>query len=230
MKKGFIFLILCGLLMALPLFAEDARVYNFEKLIIDAEIQPDGSMLVREERTVNFREGQFNGLYQWIKTKNELSIGELLIEDIQVEEKGQPYVFNPGSTYGPPGTYFIKKEPGQVYIDWSFKAARERRTFVLKYKVLNAVGVFPDVAELYYQFVGAEWEKPVEQVIVNLTLPAGAQPGEVRAWGHGPLHGNVQIKNSQKISWEIQPLPEKTFLEGRVTFPSQLIPAGKKIS
>ncbi len=215
----FLILFLGGILLAFPLLADDSRRYEFEKLNITAEVLVDGSILVTEERTVDFQEGEFHGLYQWIKTERGL-----VIDEIVVEEKGQPYEFNPGSTYGPAGTYLAQKEADQIYIDWSFDAtAPQLRTFVLKYRVLNAVKLYSDVAELYYQFIGDEWEKPVQQVSVNLLLPAGAQKSEIRAWGHGPLHGEVQIENSQHVNWQINPLPEKTFLEGRVTFPPQLV-------
>lgn len=215
----FFLIVLGGILLGFPLLAEDSRSYEFENLDITAKVLVDGSMLVTEERTVNFQEGEFHGLYQWIKTERGL-----VIDEVVVEEKGQPYEFNPGSTYGPTGTYLVKKEADQIYIDWSFDAtAPQRRTFVLKYRVFNAVKLYSDVAELYYQFIGDEWEKPVQQVSVDLFLPAGAQKSEIRAWGHGPLHGEVQIVNSQNVKWQIAPLPEKTFLEGRVTFPPQLV-------
>lgn len=213
-------IILCGLMTALPLMADDGRVYEFTDLNITAEVLPDGSMLVSEERTVNFQKGKFNGLYQSIKTGQGIAI-----EDIIVEENGRPYQFNPGSTYGPAGTYFVERKSDRIHVDWSFEAyGPETRTFVLKYKVVNAVKVYSDVAELYFQFVGDEWEKPVQKVLVTLRLPAGAQKEEIRAWGHGPLHGNVRIENAEQVTWNVAPLPGRTFLEGRVAFPPQLVP------
>jgi len=218
-------LIFCGLLLAYPLMADDTRVYEFTNLNITAEVLPDGAMLVSEERTVNFQKGKFSGLYQWIKLDQGIAI-----EDIVVEENGRAYQFNPGSTYGPAGTYFLKRETDRLYVDWSFEAyGPETRTFVLKYKVLNAVKAYSDVAELYYQFVGAEWEKPVQKILVTLRLPAGAQKEEIRAWGHGPLHGDVRIENAEQVTWQIAPLPGRTFLEGRVAFPPQLVPEIKTV-
>lgn len=214
-----LFIIMAGILLAFPLWADDSRKYEFEKLNITAEVLADGTMLVTEERTVNFQKGEFHGFYQWIKTERGMEIDEVV-----VEEKGQPYAFNPGTTYGPAGTYLVKREPEQTYIDWSFDVtAPEQRTFILKYRVSNAIKLYIDVAELYYQFIGDQWEEPVEQVSVNVFLPAGAHKSEIRAWGHGPLHGEVQIVNSQNINWQIAPLPENNFLEGRVTFPPQLV-------
>ncbi|OEF96603.1 DUF2207 domain-containing protein [Desulfuribacillus alkaliarsenatis] len=202
-------------------FAEhaEARSYSFPELNIEAEILEDGSMLVTEERTANFN-GSFYGLYQWIYTQP----GEEIV-DIIVLENGQPYEFNPGTEFGPPGTYLVDSQPESVYIDWSFEATDEQRTFTLQYRVLNVVRVHEDVAELYYQFIGDDWEVGVEQVEINLKLPEGAQENDIRAWGHGPLHGNVTINNTQLVTWDIDRLSARASLTGRVTFPVELVPA-----
>lgn len=218
------FIFFSGVGLASPLFATSHnKEYKFENLTINAEIKPDGSMLMEEQYTVLFK-GEFNGLYRKINNTKGIKI-----TDIVVEENSTAYQFNPGSTYGPPGTYYLKQQPEYVYVDWSFKATNERRTFKLKYTVLNAVDAYEDIAELNYRFIGDEWEQPFENVKVNLSLPPGAKLEEVRAWGHGPLYGNAKIIDACNIMWEISPLPEKTFLEGRVTFPLELIPGVKKL-
>jgi uncharacterized membrane protein len=195
-----------------------APSYRFLRLEIEAEVLEDGSMTVSEYRTVQFT-GSAQGMYQWI---NKTPGMEVL--DARVEEDGIPYEYNPGSPYGPAGTYFIRDEPGRFYIDWSFQAYSETRTFVLSYRVANAVLVHEDVAEVYYKFVGDEWEAGTEQVRVRLILPPGAEREDLRAWGHGPLHGEVSIVGFREVVWEANPLPANTFLEGRVTFPTGLVP------
>ena len=191
---------------------------KFLKLNISAEIMEDGSMVVAEERSAAFN-GTFSGLYQWIYKQPGVEI-----VDVHVEEQGRFYKFNPGETYGPPGTYYIHDRPDRFFVDWSFAATDELRTFTLHYRVMNAVKVHNDVAELYYKFVGDEWSVATEDVSVRLLLPAGAQPQDIRAWGHGPLHGEVSIVSGREVTWQISPLPAETFLEGRVTFPPQLVP------
>ena len=121
----------------------EARSYKFLKLVITAEILEDGSMVVAEERTTAF-EGVYTGLYQWIYKDPGVEI-----VDVSVAENGIFYEFNPGTTYGPAGTYYITAEPGRFYVDWSFEAGNEVRTFTLRYRILNAVQVHNDVAELY---------------------------------------------------------------------------------
>lgn len=193
------------------------RNYDFPHLLIEARILEDGTVQIRETRTVAF-EGRYTGLFQWIRLNQGLEI-----TDIHVGEPANPYQYNPSHDIGPSCTYFAERRGNQMYIDWSFEAADEVRTFVVSYTVHNAVLAHDDVAEFYYQFVGSEWEKGVKEAEVVLYLPPGAAKDQIRAWGHGPLHGVVEIVDNQTVRWIVDDLPAETMLEGRVAFPLSLV-------
>ncbi len=222
-KIGLLSLLL-GLLLALtaaPGVAE-ARSLSMQQVTVDAEVLPDASMQVTEKLTVKFS-GQWNGFY--IKIPQ----GDSPITDVVVREKGKPYTFNSGSTYGPPGTFLLKNEGSQKVIDWSISAKDEVRTFDVSYLVKNAVKVHADVAELYRKFISEANGNQIAAVQINLKLPAGAEkyrPGEdIRIWGHGPLNGEVNFAGSDKVVWQVKNLPAYTFVEGRVVMPAALLSA-----
>lgn len=198
--------------------ARAERSYSIDRVEMAAEVLPDGSMQVSEQYTVHFH-GTYSGMFRWIYKRSGMSV-----VDVAVEEGGMSYRLNPETQPGPADTFFVEDGPDRVKMDWSFDATDQVRTFILRYRVLNAVVVHDDVAELYYKFFGEESDHPFEHATVRLTLPAGAELGDVRAWGHGPLHGNVEIKSPQAIVWDVAPLPAYTFLEGRVVFPPTLVP------
>lgn len=195
-----------------------ARDYSFPQLLINIQVEPDGSFRVTEERTAHFQ-GRYTGMFQWINLRDQMRISDVTVSDNQ-----GTYARNPVEEVGPARTFYLQRQNNQVYIDWSFVAQDETRTFTIEYTVKNAIVVHDDVAELYYQFVGEQWEKGVEQVKVTLHLPGRAPGDQLRAWGHGPLHGEVTIIDEQTIEWEIQELAANTMLEGRVTFPPELVP------
>ncbi len=201
----------------LPTTAE-ARTYSFPSVEIRASVLPDGSMEVIERRTVDF-DGRFSGMYMWIR-----ETGRTRVDSIRVLEDGDEYTLNPENSPGPAGTYFVRQETDQVYIDWSFEARDESRTFTVEYTMLDVVRVHDDVAELYHQFIGDSWDTGTDAASVLLTLPGGAERDDLRAWGHGPLHGEVVIEDGAQIRWVAEPLPANTFLEGRITFPPTLVP------
>lgn len=214
-----------GFVLSLSLFpgvalAERSLIMN--QLIVDAQVLPDASMRVTERITVDFS-GQWNGFY--IKIPQ----GDTPIREVTVNENGQPYQFNPGTEYGPPGTYLTKTEGNQILIDWSIAASDEVRTFDVTYRVINAVKIHSDTAELYRKFVGEANSNKIAKVQVNLKLPAGAeqykQGEEIRIWGHGPLTGEVNFAGPDTVVWAVNDLPANTFLEGRVVMPPALFSA-----
>ena len=164
-------------------------------------------MRVTEQLTIKFS-GQWNGFY--IKIPQ----GNTPIQEVVVREKGKPYTFNPGRDYGPPGTYLLKTESDKIVIDWSISALNETRTFEVSYRVLNAVKLHDDVAELYRKFIGDANPEKIAEVQVHLQLPAGAagykQGEEIKIWGHGPLQGEVNFAGPEKVTWQVKNLPAYT--------------------
>jgi len=214
--------LLLGIFLSLTLFSYTAlagRSLTMEQVVVEAQVLPDASMQVTERITVNFS-GQWNGFY--IKIPQ----GNTPIKDVKVAEKGKSYTFNPGTEYGPAETYLTKIENNNIVIDWSIKASDEVRTFDVSYRVINAVKINSDTAELYRKFMGEANGNKIAHVQVNLKLPPGAeqykQGEEIRIWGHGPLNGAVAFNGSDSIVWSAKNLPAYTFLEGRVVMPIAL--------
>lgn len=191
-------------------------------LYYEAELLPDGSMQVTEHITVTFH-GSYEGYYVTIPLDNAP------LSDIVVAENNTPYQFNPGTDYGPPGTYLVKQEGNQVTIDWSIKASDEQRTFAVSYRVNGLIKLHNDVAEFYRKFVGEKNGQVIGEVKVHLLLPQGAENyksgSDIRIWGHGPLHGEVDFAGSREVVWQIKDMPANQFLEGRITLPVELFPA-----
>jgi len=208
--------------IATPVAARSLEIYQVE---ITAEVLPNGDLKVVEQRTINFN-GQFRGADHKIYF-NEIE----LFSEITIREGANLYTLVDQFPTSEPGTYAIRVF-GEDYfmVDWSFDAYNEQRIFTLEYIARDAIVVHNDVAELYYKFVGDEWEFPAGSVRVTLTLPAGAEDGEVLAWGHGPAHGEVMIDSLEKITWYVAPLAERTFLEGRAVFPRELVSESTRLS
>ena len=104
-------------------------------------------------------------------------------------------------------------------LQWFFDAEDERRTFDISYTVRNAATVAPDVAEVYWKWVG-ETHPEIDLVTATLTVPAG--DGEVLAWGHGELTGEVTV-DGDTVRWVAPDVPDGSFVEGRVAIPSSRV-------
>ncbi len=193
-------------------------------VVINAKLNPDGSMRVIEERTFYFHKQSLGAEIKYRKD------GKINYRDVSVRENRVDYLAVNQLPTTEPGTYAVDDYEDYTVVDWSYHAFKEQRTFIIEYTVEDVVVAHNDVAELYYKFIGNEWDMPTARASVTVSLPAGARVEELKAWGHGPLQGLVTIDNPQQVTWEIASLPKKTFLEARLVFPPSLVPEVSRFS
>lgn len=194
--------------------------YSFVEFEIDAEVREDGSMKINEKWVVDYN-GSFTRMYLDIPIN-----GFSEIKNIQVSEDNMPYSFTERSSGRPAGHYTYWIENNRQNIEWYYNAKNETRIFDLSYEVMDCVNLHDDVAELYWKFIGDENPVKTKLVSVNLTLPLGADKSDIRAWGHGPLQGDVEILDAETVLYTVKNLPAETFVEARVVFPLELVPNG----
>jgi uncharacterized membrane protein len=209
---------------------EGNKDYRFPSVLIDATVNPDGSLTLDERRTWDF-DGEYSFITYTIDWPAEL------IDGLEVSERGVPLSAVPVAT------------ADGVSTTWSFTATDERRTFRLRYRALCAVDVYQDAAHLLWQFVGSGHEKETGLVRIRVHLPQAArgryprpagicpaaagggdirtrplQDGETRAWGHGPLAGRVRIVDPHTVELVVRDVPAFTFVEGSILFPNRSVP------
>lgn len=208
----------------------EEKDYFFPSVVIDATVNPDGSLSLDERRT-----WAFTGRYSFITYTVDWPIER--IGGFQVTERGRPVLASPAAT------------AAGITSTWTFSARDERRTFRIQYRALCAVDVYQDVAHLVWQFVGTGHERETGLLRVRVHLPEAAtgplqrpegacpaaagggdlrtrplRPGETRAWGHGPLAGGVRILDPQTIELVVRHLSPFTFVEGSILFPNRVVP------
>ncbi len=200
-----------------------AKDYHFSTVDVDVTVNPDGSFDVVENRTFDF-DGDFSWaaynlpLYNEERGKFYDVIGFSVSENDVVYEE---------STSSEPGTAQIIRSGDVISAKWFFSASDEQRTFTIKYKVGNGIDVYSDLAQFYWKFIGTGWEKGIGNFVATVTLSESASKYEIRAWGHGPLYGDATILDTHTVKYEVTNLPSETFMEGRILFPTLLVPQAK---
>ena len=188
-----------------------ARSYSLDRVVVEARVDRDGSLWIDETRTYTF-----DGRYSWADFRLPLDrVGS--VSEFSLSEGDR--AFAPGTDEAP-GAYQLETSDDELYVRWHYSAEDERRSFRLRYRISDAVTRHPDVAEFYFQFVGEINPQPIGGVEVNVALPEPAVFDEVRAWAHGPLHGQVDFLDSGCLSFSVSPLPAEQMWEARVTFPA----------
>jgi uncharacterized membrane protein YgcG len=213
--------------------------YHFREVVIDATVAPNGDLLLEEARTFDFQNGPFTFAYFNVFDPDDhvrdFTLAERLEDGREVAVQPD-YAFHTVSTDG-----FQAK--------WSYQAEDETRTWVFRYRVACAVDVYTDTAHLYWQFIGTGWEKPTQHAMITVNLPekftgesprrtdcnpdepqaeprpvVALGPREVRAFGHGPLNGQVTFAGPQTIRYEVRDVPPLSYVEGSILFPSAAVP------
>ena len=206
-----------------------AKSYDMPQTTIDAVLSDDGSLAVTETRTF-----KFNGDFTCVWWEFDLfgSNAEMTVESVQFEQDASSrdlreveFVSSWRSEGGPGGfAYSVDTLFDSVYV--FFQAADETVSVTLHYRVEGMVTKYSDIGELYWQFVGSEWAEPSRNVTMTLHLPqptgATSIAGEnVRAWGHGPLDGDVAIGSDGVVTFTVPRIDPGTYGEARVVFPTE---------
>ncbi len=196
-----------------------AKSFEIESINIDAYVQDDGSMEVVETFTYDFS-GDFTYVYKTIPKSgfNSLTVTKAYNQNgeykyCDVESAGCFVVYETNDAY----------EIGLVgnYSNSSY-------TYTIEYTLTDVITKYNDVAELYWKFVGDEIDQHVGNVKINIYLPNETSQNNVRAWGHGPLNGNVVINSDGSVALDVTNLSKNTFVEARVAFPREMIVSSNK--
>ncbi|PIY65598.1 hypothetical protein COY91_02320 [Candidatus Shapirobacteria bacterium CG_4_10_14_0_8_um_filter_39_15] len=149
------------------------------------------------------------------------------ILDFQLWEGNQKYLESATNT---PGTYQTTITTDKFYVKIYYSAYNESKTFILKYKILNAITAQQDIGEFYWQLIGDQWAKSTGQVTAAVLLPEPAPNDQIWAYGHGPLNGQIKIATNQQINFTAANLPAYKFFEVRVLFPKAQLSSVTAIS
>lgn len=228
--------VLLALLLFVALFLSfatsahaDDRSYTIDRVQIDATVDENGTLHVSERRTYNFY-GGFNGVYQRLASLpkgSTIEVEGLSVKHLGVSDDLPEIPFdtdwrdNPASA--PSGHYSFDSEYMTVYV---FKKMNsEVCDITFNYSVSNAVQFYDDTADLYWQFIGDEWDVPNYNIEARVVLPVPegekASAGEnVLIYGHGPLDGDISL-SAGVVHAHVPEAGDGDFAEMRVLYPSE---------
>ncbi len=193
-----------------------SKSYSIERIDIGATVRADGSLAIVEKITYAFN-GDFTFAFRNIPLKPGETISDIGVRDVTA-------VYRRAADKSP-GTYTVSAQGSATKITWYYRVANQQHTFEFSYVIGGVVERHPDVAELYYKFVGDDWDRWIREVRVTLhPPPGGVSRADVRAWAHGPLNGTVAIEAGGVVRLNVSVLPARTFWEGRVLYPAERFP------
>lgn len=230
--------------------AAHADTYALPSVHIQVQVMENGDLFVTEARTFAF-EDTVNGVYWDIPfADNEqgsasavsvLDVRELddaPEDEADARRASQPMQEVSSANSGDGHVYTVENLGDSLRLKVFIpREDGDEATIWVSYMIEGAVMAWPDTAELYWQFIGSEWEEDAEDVRLDVTFagaaagtPATSSPSDanLRAWGHGPLDGEVFLDTAEPgdphVTLEAPVVRAGQFAEVRATFPIDWVP------
>lgn len=210
--------------------AESDNLY-LNKLDFYVKVNSDGSMRVIETWNIDIRDT--NTLYKTFEMdkKRFSSFEDVTVRDVtnnraftQIDE--EMYHVTKDCYYG------LQKSNGDFEIAWGvgLDDSYDTRTYEISYTVTDAIGKYNDYAELYWQFVGEDFEISASEVTGTIILPESAKNIEdIKVWGHTEeLNGEIYVTGKNEISFQIDNFNAGHYIEVRSLFPTDMIQSTRR--
>lgn len=201
---------------------------SLNNLDFKVQINADGSMNVKETWDINI--SQTNTLYKTFKTDTSKYSG---ITNVTVKEitsgneknltKTNEWAYHVTKDY----YYGTDNEDGDFEIGWGVGLDNSRATkkYEISYTVKDAITKYNDYSELYWQFVGENFEINADKITGTIYLPSNVSNMEdIKVWGHTEdLNGTIYATDLNKIEFELNNFRSGRYVEIRTLFPTELI-------
>lgn len=239
MKKMIVALL--SLCLFFPVITKAEKVnYKINHYYINANILEDGDLEVTELIVLK---GTFNGYVRELFYKNAklasngyennaiYNASGIEITDISAKKVNNvsfstmedtdfnKLVSNQASNFGYVENTITKGKSYKMY----FKANNETVAFRITYKVHDVVVLHKDVSELYWMFIGDEYEDSINDLQIRVNLPSVDNSLNFRVWAHGEIAGEILPYDNRYLIATVANLEAYHPIDIRVTFDTSLV-------
>lgn len=211
-----------------PVQASSTSDLFLNHLDFQAQIEKDGSMKVTEKWNIEIEDT--NTLYKTftIDKSRYTSISNVEITDITNGMEQKLKKQDEWEYHLPKGNYFGgKNQKNQFEIAWGvgLEDASATKVYEISYEVKDAIAKYNDYAELYWQFVGQDFEMDAKNITGTIYLPSSvANKEEIKVWGHTEdLNGEIYATDTNKVEFKVNQFRAGRYVEIRTLFPTQMI-------
>lgn len=231
-KKLYIKILLVFIVMLLSFSTKSNASLELNDLNFKVNVKNNGDIDITEKWNIEiedtntlFKTFNKNGSYDYIEN---VSVKEIFDDESSkdfIQSNEYKYHVNQGIFQA------LENPNGKFEIAWGVNITGiKTNTYEIKYTVKNAVKVYNDCADFYWQLVGSDFEVHSKKVSGTVTIPTGiANMEDLRIWAHGPLNGTINKINNNTVEFSVKDLPIKTFLELRIVTPKTIFPNSSRI-
>lgn len=234
-KKVLLTLIVFTIFFSTTLFAAE---YNIEEYKIEANVNHDGSLGVVEYLKYYFDE-DMNGLlrdilykYEFKNQKNDMKPTSIRYQasgvknirvftsDTSFDNMSESYKKEQSDlSNGMNNVYSVSETSKNVVRIKTYSPVNSGNYKYVKYEYTldNVIVNYNDYAELFWNFVGKDWECDISNLEISITLPVSEG---IRVFPHTYADMNIINQNGNHINIKVDKLYGGTAVDSRVIFPN----------
>lgn len=237
-RKGLsgLILLLAFILAFMPGIRAQADIRDIPNYESTWAVQPNGDVRVSESITYDIG-SSINGFFYDVDISPEERLPqdprfEVDIDNVSVfvlENGGEREVYMVEEGEGREGYFEFFEESTDMYRFKVYEAmGNETRTIIFRYTLKNVIVKYDDVAVLNWNMIGSNWDVPINNVRMTITIPEGAEQSDLRIFSHGDLTGFNEIIDDRTFNVQIATVEPGGRIENRVVFPRELVPDSNK--
>lgn len=194
---------------------------------VESNILENGDLSIVEDITFKFS-GKYNGVFREIVLEGTSGIEGIHVVE-NSEDKALEYKRVEDAKKGDSNVFLANEKDNSVTLQIFSPSKNEEKTFRISYIIKNVAKKYNDIGELYYKFLGAENDTPIDFFSANIRLPEKDVNDKVKIFAHGPLNGEINKISDNTVNLQVEDVPKDTFIEARILFPREFIPASQNI-
>lgn len=222
-NKKLLFIVLSAFIVLFALTTKSNASLYLNNLDFYAELDENGNMNVTE--TWSIRVSDTNTLYKTFEIdKTKYSD----ITNVKVSEigKGELTETNTWAYHLEKDTYFGGKNgDGKFEISWGVGLDNSSATkaYKISYTVQDVIKKYDDCAELYWQFVGSDFEINASKITGTIKLPKQVDSkDDIRVWGHvKTLNGEIYTTSEDTVQFTLDDYSGGNYVEIRIAVPTE---------
>jgi uncharacterized membrane protein len=218
-------LMIVSLLLPSFITKADNRSYFISHYEVRIHIQPNGDARVKERITYDFS-GDFNGVLRDIDMDGTDGVDDLKVFVVE-ENQGIREIMQ--SEGGGQDTYELNREGNLLKLKVYEKSSNQEKTFGYEYLLLNVAEKYNDIGVFNRKVIDRNWDVPLSNIDVVISIPEGAKKDDLKVFAHGPLTGVSEITDEQTFTFKVPDIMPGTFMETLVIFPPELISDSTRI-
>jgi uncharacterized membrane protein len=161
--------------------ARDIRAIEIETFDVTIFLDPDATFVVTESIAVDFGELEKHGIFRSIPvaySRSETVAG--MAVSTQYTIRLRVVDVRDGSNVALPYSSWRDGPNVLIRIGDPDRTVTGKLTYVITYRVERAINYFENHDELYWNVTGTEWDWPIHQASVRVSLPQGTPPDRIQ--------------------------------------------------